>query len=175
MTENTINDMQIEFNNTTDPSYREIFNLRKELVCLLPNVYREEITVSLPNNIENQDILFKAFSESIQMQYTKMKIFIISIRKLSDPLYQLEYKHIKMNAEVTNNKEHQYYIVYIMVPNELINRFKNEGINNIKVYIGKSKNKNEFKILDKPPNLSMISIQNARGVPLPFSWVINLS
>lgn len=171
MTENNINDMQIELNQVKNLSYREVYNSRKQLVCLLPNACREEITVSLPRAIEDQDLLFKTFSESIQLQYTKMKIYVLSIRAQSDKLYQIEMNIISKN----NNKQYFYDIVYIMVPKELIYKFENESINHIIFYIGKSKNNNEFKILDKSPTLDMISTENIHGIPLPFSWGINLS
>tara|TARA_A100001011_G_scaffold311667_1_gene328799 strand:- start:5522 stop:6037 length:516 start_codon:yes stop_codon:yes gene_type:complete len=171
MTEEITNYMQIESNEVNNPSYREVFNSRKRLVCLLPNACREQITVSLPREIHDLDLLFKTFSESLQLQYTKMKIYVLSIRAQSDKLYQLEMNIVSKN----DDKQYYYDIVYIMVPKELIYKFENEGINHIIFYIGKSKNKNEFKILNGTPSLDIISTENSQGTPLPFSWGINLS
>ena len=160
------NENRIEQNS---PSYEEIYNTRRYLVCLLPKTCREVLKVSLKKKIENQDMLFNIFSESIQCQYSTSKIYILSIRCITDETYLLENKCTQVN----NN--YIYHIIFISVPKDLIYKLENENIHCIKYYIGKSNNSTEFKILNEAPHLNMLSTGDSDGNYLPFSWLVNMS
>ena len=155
----------------TPKSYSELFYSRKELVCLLPNTSRKLIKVGLPKKIENMDILYKTFSESIESQYNTSKIYMMSIRGTFDKMYQLE---LGISDVPDNSKQYYYDIVFIIVPKELIYKLENEGVHCIKYYVGKSQNSADFKILDSIPPLNMISTTD-NMMHLPFSWRVNLS
>lgn len=169
MTKENTNNMEIE-PTPKNSSHTNLFNLRKQLICLLPNACRNELTISLPREINDQEVLFKTFTTSLETQYKTMKIYILSIRRHSDKLYQLEMNIVSKNTD----KQYYYDIVYIIIPKELIAKFENESINHIKFYIGKSKNTKEFVILDQAPTLDMISTKNSEGINRPFACEINL-
>lgn len=152
------NENRIEQNS---PSYEEIYNTRRYLVCLLPKTCREVLKVSLKKKIENRDTLYKIFSESIQCQYSTSKIYILSIICITD--------------EKWVHENYIYHIIFISVPRDLIYKLENENIHSIKYYIGKSNNSTEFTILNKVPDLNMLSTSDSDGNYLPFSWLVNIS
>ena len=152
------NENRIEQNS---PSYEEIYNTRRYLVCLLPKTCREVLKVSLKKKIENRDTLYKIFSESIQCQYSTSKIYILSIICITD--------------EKWVHENYIYHIIFISVPRDLIYKLENENIHSIKYYIGKSNNSTEFTILNNVPDLNMLSTSDSDGNYLPFSWLVNIS
>lgn len=142
-------------------SYKDIYNSRKYLICLLPKPCREVLNVSLKKKIENRDMLYKVFSDSIQSQYSTSKTYILSIISITD--------------EKWVHENYIYNIVFIAVPKDLIYKLENENIHTIKYYIGKSNNSTEFKILNEAPHLNMLSTGDSDGNYLPFSWLVNIS
>ena len=151
--------------------YHQVYSLFKEVVCLVPQDSRRSITITIPKKIENQEILYNSFTDSLQSQYSNFKVYVMSIRCNHDELYQLE---MGISRDDINDKQYAYDIVYLIIPKELIYKFESEHINCIKYYVGTSKNNSEFIILDKPPTLDMISVYE-NDKPLPFSWRVNMS
>jgi len=142
-------------------------------ICLLPYMCRQEIMVTIPKEIKDQDALNKMFTESIQLQYPNYKIYITAIRCTEDILYKLENKITTEN--VINQKEYNYHIIYLIVPKELLAKLKSKNISTIAFYIGRSSNPTEYKIIDKAPTLDMISTKNQNGKHLPFAFCVNIS
>ena len=151
--------------------YHQVYSLYKAVVCLVPQNSRRSVRITIPKKIENQEILYNSFTDSLQSQYSNCKVYIMSIRCNHDELYQLE---MGISKDDVNDKQYSYDIVYLIIPKELIYRFESENINCIKYYIGTSKNNTEFKILNKAPTLDMISAYENHK-PLPFSWRVNMS
>ena len=157
--------------NMHDSLYHQVCSLFKDVVCLVPKDCRRCITITVPKKIENQEILYNSFTDSLQLQYSNFKVYVMSIRFNHDELYQLE---MGISKDDVNDKQYSYDIVYLIIPKELIYRFESEHINCIKYYVGTSKNNSEFKILNKAPTQDMISAYE-NDKPLPFSWRVNMS
>jgi len=145
--------------------------MKKVLICLLPQQSRQSTFVTIPKKIDNKDILHNMFTQSIQIQYPNHKIYIISIRCTHDKLYKLEYGE----EDSMQESKYHYNIIYLIIPKDLIIQFESNGICRVGFYVGKSNNPNEYKILDKPPLINIISTEDKKGRKLPFSVVVNLS
>ena len=145
--------------------------MKKTFICLLPEQSRQSTFVTIPRKIDDQDILHNMFTQSIQLQYPNHKIYIMSIRCTHDELYKLEYGE----EDSMQESKYHYNIIYLIIPKDLIIQFESNGICRVGFYVGKSSNPNEYKILDKPPLINIISTEDKKGRMLPFSLVANLS
>ena len=153
------------------PSYSQLYYSTKQIICLLPQTCRKITSVTLPKKIDNNDVLYKTFSEAIQMQYNTSKTYIMSIRGRFENLYKLE---LGISEVEDNSKEYIYDIVFIIVPKELIYKLEREGVHCVKYYVGKSENSREVKILNEAPTLDMISTKDS-NISVPFSFRVNIS
>lgn len=171
MMSNSDSTFNLQNTNMLGSLYHQVYSLFKDVVCLVPEYCRRTITITIPKKIENQEILYNSFTDSLQSQYSNFKVYVMSIRCNHDELYQLE---MGISKDDVNDKQYSYDIVYLIIPKELIYRFESEHINCIKYYVGTSKNNSEFKILNKAPTQDMISAYE-NDKPLPFSWRVNMS
>ena len=151
----------------TKPEYKA------PIICLLPYMCRQELIITIPKEIKDQDALNQMFTESIQGQYPNHKIYMMSIRCTKDILYKLENNITIDNS--TKPKEIKYHIIYLIIPKELLSNLETNNISSIAFYVGKSENQNEYKIIDKAPTLDMISTENNNGKKLPFSLIAIIS
>jgi hypothetical protein len=141
-------------------------------VCLLPYMCRQEMMVHIPKKIKDRDTINQMVTEGVQCQYPNHKIYVISVRCTEDILYKLENKITSEN--IIDQKEYNYHIIYLIIPKELVVKFKSNNISSVAFYVGKSTNQSEYKILDKAPILDMISVQNQNGQNLPFAFTVNI-
>lgn len=170
MMSNSDSTFNLQNTNMLGSLYHQVYSLFKDVVCLVPEYCRRTITITIPKKIENQEILYNSFTDSLQSQYSNFKVYVMSIRCNHDELYQLE---MGISGDDINDKQYAYDIVYLIIPKELIYKFENENIHCIKYYVGTSKNNSEFKILNKAPTLDMISASE-NDKPLPYSWRANM-
>ena len=145
--------------------------IKKTFTCLLPEQSRQSTFVTIPTSITDQDALYSIFTQSIQLQYPNHKIYIMSIRCTQDELYKLEYGEEDSMHESKNH----YNIIYLIIPKKLISQLESNGICRVGFYVSNSTDANEYKILDNPPLINMISTEDKKGKKLPFSLVANLS
>lgn len=170
---NTESSCNLELNMQEEtPTYSQLYYCTRQVICLLPETCRKILTITLPKKIENNELLYKTFSESVQLQFNTSKSYIMSIRGRFENLYKLE---LGISEVEDNSKEYIYDIVFIIVPKELIYKLENEGVHCIKYFVGKSQNSKEFKILDRIPTLDMISTTTDNNIKVPFSFRVNIS
>ncbi len=157
--------------NCAEYSYALQPEFKKHFICLVPEQCRQSVFVTIPKVINNQDTLYEMFTKSIQGQYPNHKIYIMSVRCTHDKLYKLEYGE----EDCMNEQNGHYNIIYLIIPKDLIRNFELNSMCRIAFYVGKSNNQNEYKILDNPPLIDIISTEDKKGRMLPFSYGINLS
>tara|TARA_B100001094_G_C17784602_1_gene601371 strand:- start:227 stop:691 length:465 start_codon:yes stop_codon:yes gene_type:complete len=126
------------------------------IYCLVPNQCREGLKLTLDTPISDINILYKSIEKAIEGAYDDdIKILIMGI------------------ISTNNNLNHD--ITFMKLPKELVNQFENAGIMSVALYISNSTNPHEYNIIDKSPNLNMVSAHDNNGDPKPFCARLCLS
>ena len=75
MMSNSDSTFNLQNTNMLGSLYHQVYSLFKDVVCLVPEYCRRTITITIPKKIENQEILYNSFTDSLQSQYSNFKVY----------------------------------------------------------------------------------------------------
>ena len=135
-------------------------NLNNFCSVLLPRKNRKAIGLSIPDEVDI-DLSIRSINTSLQSVY---KNSLISI---------LESKFIGNNSKESLNN---YEVIFLVIPNEFINKLKTFGYKSFQAFVGFDENQEEYKILNNEPDDHEIAFKNLEGILSPFkSCIYNLN
>ena len=127
-------------------------DLMKKCYILLPRKNRLTIVISIPDKIEI-NLAIKSINSSLQKTYDNSLVSI------------LESKHIDHN-NIDNVNE--FKVIFLIIPNELIDKLKKIGCQSFQAFIGFSEDQTEYKLINKEPDDKDIAFENYDNQKCPF-------
>ena len=138
----------------------DIFN--QILHIITPRNTRNAIEISLPSSVP-PDALISAISPALKKTMDSSHIEILEVTQ----------REPESGDEPDKTS---YIVIFLIIPNEIINNLRGLGVKNCIFYVGLSENKREFPVMAEAPELHRIAHLNREGQPSPYkSEIITLS
>jgi len=134
------------------PATEDLSN--KILHVLMPRNTRNAVEISVPSYVPSESIS-SAIGSSLKQTMDSSHIEIMQFSQMES-----EYED---GVEKT-----AYTVIFLNIPNELIDKLHVAGVKKCIFYVGWSENTNEFPVLDTKPLPQDIALTNREGLLSPY-------
>ena len=137
-----------------------VINDLSNMIChiLAPRNIRNNVKISLPSHVPPSSLC---------------SVISPALKQTMDSSY-IEILEITQGLPSENNTT--YTVIFLNIPNELIDKLRYNGIKKCIFYVGLSENVKEFPVLDTAPPIDILAITNREGNPsLYMSKIITIS